>query len=365
MSEVALHDLVDAADLASAIEARLINVRESDDGLRIYNYSDLAVYTPGAWDNPAVRQCRGLVVDESGHVVARPWAKFFNHGQAEAGDLDLTGAVEVTDKVDGSLGIVYPKGGGRIAVATRGSFVSEQAVHATELIQHCYGAWTNLRWLTVLVEIVYPQNRIVCDYGDLDDLILLGGVEIATGDYYGPAEVAKIIEWEGPVAETFPYATLADALSAPPRDGAEGLCVRYLNEPRIVKIKQEEYVRLHRLVTGLSERVVWEHMLSGQPVEALLDGIPDELHGWVRSTWQSLAAEAGVIYDVANVAHRRIVGQLGEGLTRKDYAALASKQTTRPYLFMLLDGRDPMPAIVRSLKPAGDTRFKIYSEDVA
>jgi putative RNA ligase len=40
--------------------------------------------------------------------------------------------------------------------------------------------------MTVLVEIVYPANRIVLDYGGLDDLILLGAVDIATGRTFGP-----------------------------------------------------------------------------------------------------------------------------------------------------------------------------------
>lgn len=57
-------DLVHPANLASALDAKLITIRESDDGQRIYNYSDAAMYTPGAWDNPAVRQCRGLIVDQ-------------------------------------------------------------------------------------------------------------------------------------------------------------------------------------------------------------------------------------------------------------------------------------------------------------
>ena len=87
-----------------------------------------------------------------------------------------------------------------------------------------------------------------------------------------------------PVTDTFAYGTLAAALAAPPRPGAEGLVVRYIEQPpqRLVKIKQDDYVALHRIVTGLSERTVWQHMTDGRPLAELLDGLPDELHTWTR-----------------------------------------------------------------------------------
>lgn len=166
-------DLVDPRELTRGIDQKLITIREHHDGALIYNYSDAALYTPGAWENPAVRQCRGLVVRD-GDVVARPWAKFFNHGQREAGHLDLSSPVEVTDKMDGSLGILYPQRDGQLAIATRGSFVSDQAVHATNTLRRRYSTIETPPGLTMLFEIIYPKNRIVCDYGDTDDLVLLG-----------------------------------------------------------------------------------------------------------------------------------------------------------------------------------------------
>ena len=68
-----LYDIVDPDQLTQGIADRLINARESGDGLTILNYSDAAMYTPGAWDNPAVRACRGLIHDAAGTVLARPW----------------------------------------------------------------------------------------------------------------------------------------------------------------------------------------------------------------------------------------------------------------------------------------------------
>lgn len=361
-----LYDLINRDDLERGISEKLINIREAHDGQRIYNYSDAALFTPGAWDNPAVRQCRGLITDPDGNVIARPWAKFFNHGQVEAGALDLDAPVEVTDKMDGSLGVIHVDHSGSLRVATRGSFESEQAFHATDWLTEREWRLVHVDKVTPLVEIIYPGNRIVCDYGDRDELVLLGGVNIETGDYHGPSEVGKEVGWPGAVADDFPYGTLRDALAAPPRPGAEGLCVRYLSEPRIVKIKQDDYVALHRIVTGLSERTVWQHIIDGNELGYLLGPLPDELHTWTRSVWDRIHSEALAIAGRAMDAHAYHLQRLPEGWTRGDYAVCAkAEKGLTPYMFNLLDGRNPMPSILRTLKPAGDTRARPTSEATA
>lgn len=360
-----LFDLVAEADFRAAVEAKLITIRDDGAGLRILNYSDAAMYTPGAWESAAVRQCRGLIVDDQWRIVARPWAKFFNHGQAEAGDLDMTAPVEVTDKMDGSLGIIHLTRDGAQRVASRGSFESDQAIHATAALA-TMPSLVNLRDVTPLVEIIYPANRIVVDYGSRDELVLLGGVDIATGQYLGPAETARLVEWTGALTEVFDYPTLRDALAAEPRPSMEGLCVRRLDQNHIVKIKQEEYVRLHKIVTGLSERSVWEHLSADKPLESLLGELPDELHDWTRQVWDGLRESAAVVNLKARLTHQTILDELPEDWTRKDYAEAAMKHPdVRPYLFNLLDGRDPRPSIIRTLKPAGDTRARAISEAVA
>ncbi|MEU6261840.1 RNA ligase [Saccharopolyspora shandongensis] len=317
-----------------------------------------------------MRACRGLIVDRDDRLVARPWAKFFNHNQSEAGALDLDAPVEVTDKLDGSLGIVFRDAAGELRVATRGSFESEQALHATDVLRARYPDTTLTAGVTPLIEIVFPANRIVVDYGSTDDLVLLGGVEIATGRYLGPDDAAAICGWTGPTTEVFGYTTLADALTAKPRPGMEGLCVRFLDEDRVVKIKQGDYIALHRIVTGLSEKSVWEHAMAGRSLDALLESLPDELHSWTRDVWADLWGEVGRIHAEAERFHTGTLKNLGPDWTRKDYATAvqsAMSPTTahlRPYLFMLLDGRDPKLAVLKSLNPRGDLRARTVTEDV-
>src|SRR4051812_16154524 len=91
---------------------------------------------------------RGLIVDRDDNIIARPFGKFFNHGErlaaeelkslyARAGK-DGEGKqrlppVHVYDKVDGSLGILYWTSSGPM-IATRGSFQSEQAGEANKML---------------------------------------------------------------------------------------------------------------------------------------------------------------------------------------------------------------------------------------
>ena len=48
-------DLVHPANLASALDAKLITIRESDDGQRIYNYSCLLYTSPSPRDRTRSR----------------------------------------------------------------------------------------------------------------------------------------------------------------------------------------------------------------------------------------------------------------------------------------------------------------------
>lgn len=353
-------DLMDAGELMAAIEAGYVKAQQHPTApLWIYNYTERCMWER-AWTD-VTRQCRGLIVATTRQVIARPWAKFFNYGEHPEGSVDLSAPAEVTDKMDGSLGIMYPDGLGGWSIATRGSFGSDQAQHATEVLRSRYGHFTPPDGMTCLFEIVYPANRIVVDYGGLDDLILLGAVDIATGEAVGPDWVSG---WDGPLAETFSARTLAEALALPPRRNAEGVVVR-LDGGLMIKLKQDDYVALHRLITGMNARVVWEKIGEGLTVTDICEGLPEEFWPWVQETGGELIRERNAIIDSATAEHQRILASLPEGWTRKDYALEASKSQLRPWLFLLLDARDPSAKIWRTLRPSGERTLVAYSEDTA
>jgi RNA ligase len=94
-----LADVLDPAELALAVEKGLVRTqRHPSRPFVMYNYTEACQYT-AAW-TPVTLACRGLVVDADGRIVARPFAKFFNHSESHAPRFDPVAAVVVTDKSD-------------------------------------------------------------------------------------------------------------------------------------------------------------------------------------------------------------------------------------------------------------------------
>jgi RNA ligase len=275
------------AELDQLIAEGYISVQAHPGGeLFIYNYTPKAQYEQ-RW-NQWTLACRGLILDRQRQVVARPFGKFFNleeHAQARVPAVDMDGAFEVYEKMDGSLGILY-QSEGRFAVATRGSFQSEQAVKATAILHQKYAAALAQvpPGKTFLFEIIYPANRIVVDYGGLEDLVLLAVIDNQTGrDEPLPAIGFPLVPRHDGIRD---LATIRQWQTA----DREGFVIKFASGFR-VKVKFDEYVRLHRLLTNVSSRHIWEYLAAGQPLAPLLERVPDEFYAWVKQQVAQLEAQ--------------------------------------------------------------------------
>jgi RNA ligase len=265
--------------------------------LSIYNYSRECQYN-GKWDEYTLN-CRGLILDFNGNVIAKPFPKFFNY--EEHTPLDIPNEYfEVYEKLDGSLGIIYNYNG-EWYVATRGSFHSDQANKAKEMLDRKYPYQTLIPGRTYLAEIIYPQNRIVVDYGTDEKLVMLGcydnetGLEVTIDDMVndGWDVVMKYKTW----GESY------DLLKEEISKDKEGYVIRFSGGFRM-KIKGEEYVRLHRILTNFSTKDIWELLKNGEPFEPFLERVPDEFDDWVKRTamnlrysFHSIDERAGKLHD--------------------------------------------------------------------
>jgi len=341
-------------ELVSAIDDGWVRVQSNaDKTLFIYNYTEKAQFDKH-W-NPVTLNCRGLILDEYMSIVARPWKKFFNYGEGRL-YIDDVMPVQVTDKMDGSLGILYSRGDHEWAIATRGSFNSDQALHASVVLNQRYTEVCDyLRSLkevehTFLFEIIYPKNRIVLNYGELDDLVLLGAVHNEQGYYVGPQEAAGLLNWTGPMTQTFDYKNMAQAFAAPMRPNAEGLVVRSGTE--MVKIKQVDYVELHRIVTNLNERTIWARMAKGETLAQMAEYVPDEWHEFLNDT-SAVLIKAYRDHEDDVFDHWQRVAFLPKD-DRKRFASAASKSKYAKYLFLLFDSKPIDQLIWADIKPCID-----------
>ncbi len=272
MNDVMLTDLVNLHDLNEMVGQRYVDVQTHPTlPLTIYNYSKNCMFDR-KW-NDVTLQTRGLIVENyTGRVIARGMSKFWNVGQPEAKTYPMDTMVNVTKKEDGSLGIVWEYEG-QYGVATRGSFMSEQAIHATALLHTEEYEWLRecAYWFkleTMVVEVVYPSNRIVLDYKGKNELMPLGSVINENGVIY--TRDLRWINSSAPKGE-LSLTTLGEAIAMPIPDDEEGY-VLDIYEPGCgstcgtvvdhLKLKGEIYKMLHAILTNTSARRIWAQLAA-------------------------------------------------------------------------------------------------------
>jgi T4 RnlA family RNA ligase len=321
-------------------EGWLIKQTHPELPLTIWNYSQTTQYE-GKWDEVAL-MARGLVTDnETGEIVARPFKKFFNWEETRH---TPTKDFEVYSKMDSSLGILftYDK---RWVFASRGSFTSEQALKGMELLGK-YDLDLLSPGYTYLFEIIYPENRIVCRY-DYEDVVMLGCIENAEGnevdihDEYYSTNFNVVKRYDG----ITDYTTLKGMIG----DNEEGFVIRFSNGERI-KIKGEEYLRLHRIMTGVSTTSIWEIMANGGNMEEILKDVPDEFYDKIKEVVRDIAVRFDNIRTDYIQYFTDIVFKIGRE-DRRGFAGEAGRYTHSSILFAMLDGKDINPIIWKIVKP--------------
>jgi RNA ligase len=306
--------------------------------LTILNYTDRATFEQ-RW-NCVTENCRGLIVNNvTDEVIARGPRKFFNYGEPSATPWPLDTQVRLTRKEDGSLGIGWQYED-NYGIATRGSFTSEQAVHATEQMtpdEEGSIDFGDVNGNSRMWEIVYPENRIVLDYGDRDELIPLGTVDNKTGLIrYRPSHV--LVDGQPAVM------TLAEAIALPIPDDEEGYVLdildEYLNVVDHLKLKGDRYKELHAAIFGLTEARVYEAWLKDDVLD-FIEALPDEVQPWALAVAQRLDSEhEGYMFRVREAYEDTYWNIRGSVVDRKEWAQyiMANHKDLSAGLFALLDG---------------------------
>lgn len=446
--------------------------------LFIYNYTAAAQGLGISGWSDALCDCRGLILDDAGEIVAKPFKKFWNASQV----LDKIPAelpILIQEKMDGSLGVVANWQQNRV-VATRGSFESEQASWFSRWLPSDFLPTTEETWL---FEIIFKSNRIVVDYGDWEGGVLLAILQNNNGSDFARDHINRANSWrfcrpkiygilpewatqnraEGSLLavqagheETMRSSVLArtesgtsstaarlgeeesrtrerlfprplsrkeghgeraergslprlqsgvssmrDGLRSPSRGeetirdraaywgkdlGAdlcgdpevrpglrelsqdtdvgqqapdpasgttEGLVLLYANGLR-VKIKLEEYCRLHRLITQCSTRTIWELLRSGKETAELIERVPAEFGDWVKTQIRELTERHNGLLDWAHGKFQAAP----QGVSRKEFAEYAKQQDEPSLLFALLDAKPIEDMCWKLCEPKWATPFR-------
>lgn len=310
------------------------------DNLTLFSYLPTAAYED-RW-NFFERVSRGLILDnKTGEIVARPFDKFFNWFQ---GGRKATGYfVTITEKIDGSLGILFRQNEKHL-IATRGAFDSEQAIWATKFLNDNYDLIGLPNEYTLLFEILYPENRVVINYGDREDLVLLAVRNRFNGDYlpfysnnYNCVySVARKYGFSLP--NTYRFNNAIEILEETGKLDAnnEGFVVETSTGERW-KFKGDRYLEVHRLISNLTPKNVLAAMLRGE-IEEYKSIIPDEFIRLFNNICDSFIEKQ----------NERIVScneyfHAAPKNTRKDFAIWVNKNVPKylqKYMFLMLDERE-------------------------
>lgn len=259
------------AGLKAAKAAGDVNENIGSDGLSLFCYSKSCVYERH-WDE-ITQLARGIILDPAEkRVVATPFLKFFNVGERADSIPDLP--FEVFEKMDGSLIILFHHKG-EWRCATKGSLGSDQAKWAAKWVSK-FDLSAFEPGTTYLAEAIYPENRIVVRY-EKTGLTLLGayredGSELIYNDL---AMLALKLGWD--IAKRFAFNAMSELIAtAKALPGSEeGFVLRFEGGERL-KLKGDEYCRIHRLVSRITPLAMWAAMAAGDDLEALRRELPEE-----------------------------------------------------------------------------------------
>lgn len=297
---------------------------------RIFNYR-LSSYSD--FLAPNALECRGSMfeLDANGDVIrlaALPMSKFFNLNENPmVMGLDLSTAVGVEYKADGSLMSTYLDGSGNLRLKSKGSLFSEHAIDAMAwLDQHQAfkdeltvlaneGYTTNMEWCSARLD-----HRIVIAH-QISHLVVLNARSMADGAYLNVrARFSEFPEIERHMIETVDLTgvDVASFVSSVPgmTDDIEGFIVELSSGLRF-KLKTNKYLTAHRAKDSInSDRRLFEAVIDEaiDDVRSLfahdalimkrIDEMQEKVGGWYNSI----------------IARVESFHETNKHLDRKDYA---------------------------------------------
>jgi RNA ligase len=362
---------------AKYVETGLVDVATHDTfPLQMLTYGREAVHT-NIWDE-VTRKCRGIIFNtETDEIVARPFEKFFNLGTAGMPETDPSwfadkdgniAEPEVWEKMDGFLATLYEYNGEQF-IASKGSFNSTHAKWATGWYHANVKDYNWPKGYTPVFEGICSSLRIVVNY-DFEGLVLLALVNNETGE---EMDALNLVTWATKMGVRWAHkhnVTLNQAKRQsldPNIENFEGyvLCWRRFGMPPFrLKVKYVDYLRLHRMVSGVSAKAIY-NCLAGNEYKGDLDEWTNESTPWfskfvtkwvrgLQARHDELKAKAdaamGVYRGVLNEQYK----QTGVLPMKKDWAMLFQRPETKDVqaiLFAMYNDKDVEQVIWKLVKP--------------
>jgi RNA ligase len=320
-------------------------------------------------------KCRGVIITrgaDGGEVVSRPFEKFHNYGEEPGwGNTTYLPTDEpiIWEKLDGFMCTLYTWEGVDY-IASKRLFHSVYAKWATAWLRRKFGKSLEVpAGYTAVFEGLHRDLRIVVDYGLRQELVLLALINKETGEELPPDTLrwwAAAHQLSIPVTNNLSLEEARRCTMGEAQDGSEeGFVLTWYQNgkpPFRLKLKFVEYLRLHRLVTNVSPKHIWEVLRDGltsemdEYINNSTPGFAKFAQKWMKAMtaeYKRLESEAWSRYEkLLPIIRERTWDNLG--VIRKAYALEVMKPENKEFasiLFAMLDGKNVAPIIWQRVRP--------------
>lgn len=240
-----------------------------------------------------------------------------------------------------------------LIINTPGSFESEQVLFAYHWLADHNITYSDFeKGLTYCFEAIYPENKIVLDYGNAKDLILITVIDNETGKELNIYEDVKLSV--NKVNVVYGFATIDSLIEEINLDkfiNQEGFVLKYLESNSRVKFKYMRYFTLHKIVSGLNDHYIWEVLSSGKNVFTEIfkkENIPDEMFQYIHDVCHNMILKKFEIEDEVETFY---LEALAHSINRKEFAMKVKDYKYSACFFRKYDKRDYQDIIWKYLEP--------------
>src|SRR6218665_2752665 len=317
-----------------------------------YTYIDYVYVDNDSFDDPIRLECRGLIFDTAtGNILRRPLEKFFNYGEKGTYDtVDWSEDHYVMDKRDGSMIAPFILND-EVWLGTRAG-ITEHAQKAESLVD-----WRTrnelkmaIQWgYTPIFEWISPENRIVLPY-EKSELRLLAMRHIISGQYLPLDDLRNwSMIFDIPLVDVIETKLDQDSIFAFRETGkdVEGFVVYFPRLEQHIKIKTDEYTKMHRAVSFLDRENMILPVVLDNLYDDILPALSEDNQKKVKEYAAKVHTELTSILDGLHI----LLDDIRKLPSRKDQAIWIQKNAAKAYWPVLFHGLDGK-SLLDSLKMA-------------
>lgn len=242
-------------DVLPAIAGRDEFIVAERDGYKVVNYVVMmgdSFPTVDSVDAAIRRECRGMIFDSNGNLIARRYHKFFNANERDETrleNIDFSKPHVILEKLDGSMVSPVVVNGKIVWMTKMGSTDVSKEVEKYLEKNRMYDAFlehfVQLPLGTLIFEWCSNKNRIILDYPE-DQLVLTAIRNNYSGEYVSYSVMYEVAKHYGiPVVKAYSYDSKNILETVKNLEDTEGVVVRF-DSGHMIKIKADWYVLRHK-----------------------------------------------------------------------------------------------------------------------